>query len=231
LVRILLKWLPKDKIQKAALELKKKSDKLDVADLDTKAALHYLGSEELFWNVLEDFYKIIDKKSALIEESYQEADWKNYTIEVHALKSAARQIGATKLSEHAAALEAAGNDENLELINSDTGSLLAEYRHYLDALQPYFAQEESTDESEKESITHRILFALFNQLQEAMDDLDMDGMEEVAKSLDHYYYDDEEQKTLLKQLKEAIENLDVDSCEATIKKWRSLIHEDFLVRI
>ena len=155
--RILLKWLPKEKIQKASTELKKASDKLDVADLDTAAALHYLGSEELFWKVLEDFYKIIDKKSALIEKTYQEADWKNYTIEVHALKSAAKQIGATKLSEHAAALEAAGNAENLELIKSDTDSLLQEYRYYLDALQQYFEQDESSDEPAKELITHRIV--------------------------------------------------------------------------
>ena len=230
LVRILLKWLPKDKIQKASTELKKTSDKLDVADLDTEAALRYLGSEELFWKVLEDFYKIIDKKSALIEKNYQKADWKNYTIEVHALKSAARQIGATKLSEHAAALEAAGNAENLELIKSDTNSLLIEYRYYQDALQPYFKQEESADESAKDPITHRILLALFNQLQDAIDNLDMDGMEEVAKNLDNYLYD-EEQQVLLNKLKEAVENLDVDACEAAIKEWYNLINEDFLVRI
>ena len=230
LARILLKWLPDDKIQKASLELKKTSDKLDVADLDTEAALHYLGSEELFWNVLEDFYKIIEKKSSLIEKKYQEADWNSYTIEVHALKSAAKQIGATKLSEHAAALEAAGNAEDLDFIKANTNSLLVEYRYYKDALRPYFEQDEATDEPKKEEITHRVLLIQFKQLQEAIDNLDMDGMEEVAKSLDHYHYDDE-QKALLDQLKEAVENLDVDVCEATIKKWRSLINEDFLVRI
>lgn len=231
LERVLLKWLPEDKIQKAALELKKTSDKLDVADLDTKAALRYLGSEELFWKVLQDFYKIIDKKSALIEESYRKADWKNYTIEVHALKSAAKQIGATKLFERAAALEAAGNAENLELIKADTKTLLLEYRYYKDALQQYFEQEEPTDKPTKEPITHRTLFTLFNQLQEAIDNLDMDGMEKVATALNNYQYDDKEQQTLLNQLEEAIENLDVDACEATIQEWRSLIVDDFLVRI
>lgn len=230
LERTLLKWLPKEKVQKASKELKKTSDRLDVADLDTKAALHYLGSEELFWKVLEDFYKIIDKKSTLIEESYRKADWKNYTIEVHALKSAAKQIGATELSEHAAALEAAGNAENLELIRSDTDLLLAEYRHYQEVLQQYFKQEEAEEETEKEAITHRILFAMFNQLQEAIDNLDMDSMEEVIQSLDHYLYD-QEQQLLLNRLKEAVDILDVDACEATIKEWRILINEDFLIRI
>lgn len=228
--RTLLKWLPEDKIQKAALELKKTSDKLDVADLDTKAALHYLGSEELFWKVLQDFYKIIDKKSAIIEKNYRKADWKNYTIEVHALKSAAKQIGATKLFEHAAALEAAGNAEDVETIKAHTNSLLLEYRYYKDALQQYFEQEETTDKPAKEPITHRALFSLFNQLQDSIDNLDMDGMEKVSKALDNYQYDDKEQQALLNQLKEAIENLDVDACEATIQQWRSLIVEDFLIR-
>lgn len=228
--RILLKWLPKEKIQKASTELKKTSDKLDVADLDTEAALRYLGSEELFWKVLEDFYKIIDKKSALIEKYYQEADWINYTIEVHALKSAAKQIGATKLSEHAAALESAGNAENLELIKSDTNSLLVEYRYYQDALQPFFKQEKSADEEEKNPIAHPALLGLFNQLQEAIDNLDMDGMEEVTESLDHHQFD-KEQQVLLDQLKEAVENLDVDTCETTIQEWRNLINEDIMIRI
>lgn len=227
---VLLKWLPKEKIQKAAKELEKTSDKLDVADLDTKAALHYLGSEELFWRVLEDFYKIIDKKSALIEKAYQEADWKNYTIEVHALKSAAKQIGASKLSEHAAALEAAGNAEDLDLIKAETNSLLVEYRYYQDALQQYFKPETPADEATKRPVAQHDLLSLFNQLQAAIDDLDMDGMEEAAESLDNYQFD-EEQQVLLDQLKEAVENLDVDACESVIKEWRNLINEDFLIRI
>lgn len=228
---ILHKWLPKEKIQKASTELKKISNKLDVADLDTKSALHYLGSEELFWRVLEDFYKIIDKKSGIIEKTYQEGDWKNYTIEVHALKSAARQIGATQLSEHAAALEAAGNAENLELIKSETHALLAEYRYYSDALQPYFKKEEAPiEETPKEPITQHMLTSLFEQLESAVDDLDMDGMEEVANALDQYQYD-EEQEVFFERIKEAVENLDVDACEEAMKEWQSLINDDFLIRI
>lgn len=227
---VLLKWLPKEKIQKASKELKKTSDKLDVADLDTKAALHYLGSEELFWNVLKDFYKIIEKKSAAIETAYQNADWKNYTIEVHALKSAAKQIGAIKLSEHAATLEAAGNDENIDLIKAETNSLLVEYRYYQDALQQYFKTEEQTSPENKEPISQHNLLSLLKQLHAAVDDLDMDGMEEAAEALDHYEFD-KEQKKLLEQLKEAVENLDVDACEVIIKEWRSLINEDFLIRM
>lgn len=227
---VLLKWLPKEKIQKASVELKKTSDKLDVADLDTKAALHYLGSEELFWNVLADFYKIIDKKSAAIETAYQNADWNSYTIEVHALKSAAKQIGATKLSERAAALEAAGNEENVDFIKAETDSLLAEYRHYQDALQQYFQEDQKEKETKEENITQHHLVSLLKQLQAAVDDLDMDGMEDVAASLNHYQFD-KEQDGLLEQLKEAVENLDVDACESIIKEWRGLINEDLLIRM
>lgn len=48
------------------------------------------------------------EKADYIERLFEERSWKNYVIEVHALKSTSLSIGAAKLSELAKKLELAG---------------------------------------------------------------------------------------------------------------------------
>ena len=56
--------------------------------------MQFLGSEKLYWSVLKDYYHMIDKKADLIKTLEEKEEWKRYTIEVHALKSISKQIGA-----------------------------------------------------------------------------------------------------------------------------------------
>ncbi|MDE7198753.1 MAG: PocR ligand-binding domain-containing protein [Lachnospiraceae bacterium] len=95
------KWLPPEKIEKN--RDKKVSDTLmgvnrdntesqtttdiSIVGLDVKKAMEFLGNEELFWSVLKEYYRVIDKKSMMIQEYEQKEQWKDYTVEVHALKS------------------------------------------------------------------------------------------------------------------------------------------------
>ena len=54
----------------------------------------------------------------------------------------------------------------------------------------------------------------------AMDDLDMDAMNEVIARMKEYRYDDGA-KELFAQLREAVEDLDIDRCEEIIRTWRN----------
>ena len=76
--------------------------------LDYDEAMNYLGNEEMMMKTLEIFYKNIEKNASEIERMLEEGDIENYTIKVHALKSSARLIGATSLSEDARRLEEYG---------------------------------------------------------------------------------------------------------------------------
>ncbi len=58
----------------------------DIQGLDTKQAISLLGSTKLFWSVLKDYYKVIDKKIETIRKHFYSNKTKDYTIEVHALK-------------------------------------------------------------------------------------------------------------------------------------------------
>ena len=100
-----------------------------------EAAMKLLGTEKLFWAVLKDYYQVIEKKANSIKQLEEAEDWHGYTIEVHALKSASKQIGAMELSEKAARMEKAGNEQDALLIHQCTDELLEQYLGYLEILK------------------------------------------------------------------------------------------------
>ena len=224
LVAKVKQWLPAEKIQRVydnrIFEKKEKDDtSIIVGDLDVKSAINLLVSEELFWKVLTVFYRSIEKKAKLIQTLVEQENWTDYTVEVHALKNAAKQIGAMSLSEKAAALEIAGNARNLETIHKDTDAMIAQYLDYLPVLEPFCAEEEE-DEEGKEEISEAILLECFQDMDGALDDLDMDRMEEAIKKMGQYHYEGWQQE-MFEELKEAVEEVDVEHCEAILEKWKA----------
>lgn len=224
LVAKVKQWLPAEKIQKVydsrIFEKKEKDDtSIIVGDLDVKSAINLLVSEELFWKVLTVFYHGIDKKVKLIQMLVEQENWADYTVEVHALKNAAKQIGAMSLSEKAAALETAGNARDLETIYRGTDAMLTQYLGYLPVLEPFCAEEEE-DEEGKEEISEAVLLGCFRDMEDALDNLDMDRMEEVINTMGQYRYEGWPHD-MFEELKEAVEEVDVELCETILEKWKA----------
>ena len=224
---VLKNWLPTEKIimvDRPVVETNfafEEADVLRIEGLDTVAALKLLGSEELFMDVLKDYYKVIEKKATLIDNLMKAKDWPAYTIEVHALKSASKQIGAIELSNMAAEMEKAGNSRNGKLIYKNTGPMLDLYLRYKDILEPLFA-ETHIDESSKKDISKDELVSLFENIHEALDNLDMDSMDALSNELKTYRFD-ESQTELLNNLLSAVDEWDVDSCLEILDEWKSVI--------
>ena len=63
---------------------------------------------------------------------------------------------------------------------------------------------------------------MFSSAREALDNLDMDEMEEVLAKLMKYQYPSQQQ-VLCTQLQEAVDNLDSDTCEEIILEWEKLL--------
>ena len=93
-------------------------------------AVENAGGFENWLSVTKTFAASIDEKLAEIQDYFTKGDYKNFTIQVHALKSAARIIGAEKLSAMAEELENAGNTLQ------KTPELLDIYRSYIPLLEP-----------------------------------------------------------------------------------------------
>ena len=155
----------------------------------------------------------------LIKQLETDEDWTGYTIEVHALKSASKQIGAMSLSEKVAAMEMAGNARNKKLIHEKTDEMLEQYLGYVEILKPFCEEEEESAE-EKARIPDDILRECLEDMKSAAEELDMDLMEDVIEELGEYKYEGWEEE-LFGRLKEAVNEVDVDSCEEILNEWES----------
>ncbi len=98
------------------------------AGIDVEKGLNYCsGDEDFYLEMLQIFYSQSEEKRKEIVSLYEAADWENYAIKVHALKSTSLTIGAEQLSEHAKALEQAGKSGDAEYIQANHPALLRLY--------------------------------------------------------------------------------------------------------
>ena len=215
------KWLPADKIKESegeVIEEETTESSISFQGLDNEAAIRGLGSPELFAEIVEEYYRTGEKRMQDIRSAYDEEDWKSYTIRVHALKSASKQIGAMELGLMAEALEKAGNAEDLDYIREKTEPALEEYSALLSKLAPYFPAEEKQTGTRGE-IAEEERDSLLDAILEACENLDMDTAAEKQAELASYTFP-EEQAEMVRELAEAIENYDVDQCREMAEKIR-----------
>ena len=99
------------------------------AGINVGLGLDYCSGEEGFYlEMLRMFCNQEEEKRKEIESYYEEGNWTDYAIKVHALKSTSLTIGAEELSSQAKALEQAGKEENVEYIRENHSRLLQTYR-------------------------------------------------------------------------------------------------------
>ncbi|MCQ2518906.1 MAG: ATP-binding protein [Lachnospiraceae bacterium] len=232
LVSKVRRWLPEEKIVRGQGLLSEESgykqtgnnkEKLpEIGDLDIEAALALIGSMDIYNTILEKYYHAIKNKANVIKTSEVNEDVSTYTIEVHALKSSSRQIGATELSAMAAKLEQAGKDKDLETIHKETDKLLEKYLSYVEVIKPFVVSDETVEVVEKLEVDFDELKELFAKLHAACDELDMDAMEAVSKEMDKFAFD-ETSLGFYEQVKESVSNLDSFTCEDILYQWESEI--------
>ena len=128
-------YLPADFLQaveKALRQDKKLVDRLTF--LDTKSGIQYCAqSEKVYEKVLHSY--LDSDKTEEIEQYYQDKDWKNYQVLVHALKSKSLSIGAQELAEDARALEAAAREDRTDYIMENHAEVMNSYRNLLNLLR------------------------------------------------------------------------------------------------
>lgn len=218
------KWLPQEKIKiidkdNTSNENSSKTQiSLDIKELNTKEAIKMLGSEKLYLNVLEEYYNNIDDKSQRILQYKSEKKWKDYTIEVHALKSTSRQIGAEELGALAAELEKAGNNNNISLIMEKTDFMINEYIKYKDIIAPILNKTEKVTEENSYSLPE-----LLNSMSDVLDGFDILEAEELLEKIKNCNIP-ENQKTYMDKLTEFLENSDIDNCHEILKEWNQKVH-------
>ncbi len=112
LEKMLMQYLPPEKVQSPTgepLNLPRATSSSNYEYLNVELGLQYSAEmPDVYKSMLEMFCNIKAEKKLALQTSFDEEDWKNYTIQIHALKSTSLSIGGKKLSTLAKQLEQAG---------------------------------------------------------------------------------------------------------------------------
>ena len=176
----------------------------DIPEIDKASAIANCGSADSFMSVLTVFHKTAKDKADEIEALYRAGDIENYTIKVHALKSSARIIGATKLSEMAKDLEMAGKSGDNDFMRDNTQALLDRYR---DLDKKLAVMDKGTDELPP--LSKEMRTEAFQTICEIAQSMDYGMMESVIKNIRGYALTPEDTETV-RRIEERLMQLDFD---------------------
>ena len=87
-----------------------------------------------------------------MEKAFAAGAWKDYGLQAHSLKSTSGTIGALRLSDAAATLEAAAKQEDTEALRDGHAPLLDLYRQTAGALQSFHTGADASPPEDEDII-------------------------------------------------------------------------------
>lgn len=223
MIEVIKRWLPNEKIIFVDPPQKPQEtpqETINIPELNTLDGLMFTGSVALYKEALGDFYATIEEKAELISNLEAVEKLSEYVIEVHALKSASRLIGANELSSMAERMELCGKKGEWDIIHSETHGLLTLYRSYLSILKPYAKTKPVLDNTASSKIEKGELIILLDKLECEMQNLDLDQVDLLYNELTHYRFEDSESK-YIKELSTIIDNIDFEKGIQLIEEWKN----------
>ena len=224
----LRKWLPAEKIVEAEGEIKQVDPevpeilrRLDPKDIDIEQGLTYTGGDpDTFIFTIKVYREEIENNIALMERAIEQEDVRDFTIRIHALKSASRSVGASQLADAALKLEMSGKNDDLDFIRRNAPRTLARYREYLDILKD-FVDEKQDEDSDKKAPPLSV--DEFEQnlvtIRTAVNDFDIDvALESINWIKKHRMRNDSEER-LISRLERLVEDLEYEDSIMLIDEY------------
>ncbi|MCL2480589.1 MAG: transporter substrate-binding domain-containing protein [Spirochaetaceae bacterium] len=184
---VLGKWIPREKRKSptsspegadsvASEENKQEAPTMEaikIEGLDVKKAIALTGASiDRYMETLKVFYEDGIEKIKEIKTCLETGNIPLYAIHVHALKSAAANIGAEKLSNDARDLETAGKQEDMNFIETHTAKFLADMEVLLKDISNNLSMLRKNGKEKKQSIEKDELKAIFVKLKAAIEIMD-----------------------------------------------------------
>ncbi len=221
----LIEWLPDDKVvldsdnsdsetdaeKDVSEEANELADLSAINELDTEAGVVYCGSEENYLSVIRIFHETAGDKADEIRTYYNNKDWENFTVKVHALKSSARVIGAKELSEAARRLEEAGENTDIDTIDNNIDGLLKQYMDLDDKLKVL-----DKDDSNLPPLTESMRKDAYDTMREIAISYDYGMMESLLDNIAQYKLEDEDEARF-KRIRKCLLELDWEGIDNELK--------------
>ena len=149
----------------------------------------YGGSVEVYHNILRAYYTDIQEKLTQLPLLFENRDTENFTIQVHALKSASRGAGALELGEEAYQLELAGKSGDWPRIEALFPSLMRDLRSMTENVGRY-AEKYLIQKKPSGEFCEHFDQELTVQLRRACEEMDYLRAEDILKELREKEYPD-----------------------------------------
>ena len=106
-------------------------------NIDVDSSLELLGDMDMYNETLNTFIEENKERIPRIEKNKNEGNMKDYSIDVHALKSDSKYLGFKKLAELSYDHELKSKEEDIEYINSHYDELMDEYERINKVINNY----------------------------------------------------------------------------------------------
>lgn len=177
------------------------------------------GQREDYEQILEVVLRHGQTRIDRLQKMIQEEDYENYTIDVHALKSTAANVGAMELSKTAYEHEMAGKEKRYEYQRENYISLINQYAQILREIAEALQKEVNIPviEEPKEAIQDEEVRKLLESIKHFMDEFEMDQAENLLAEMQHLSLK-AEIADRVKAIYQMIQNLDIAAASETMEK-------------
>ena len=222
LEKAIMMHLPEEIMKKATIEdaveeIKELPPEMEwvheVEGLSVDEGMKNAGGVGGFIHAINMFYDTINENSKVLEDAFEGDDIRLFTVKVHSLKTSARIVGATDLSELAQKLEDAGNKNDRDFLNENVPRLLVVYGEFREKLKRL---EKHEDEETKEMIPEDELKDAYSALKEVVPQMDYDSVEMIVEQVKCYKLPDEDAGRF-KEIETLLKAFDWDGLEEMLK--------------
>lgn len=205
------------------LSEERKLARLERAGINTQSGLQYCQRDVVFYEeLLNRFAKDSVRKETEINESFGQEDYANYRIQVHALKSTAKMIGADSLSEMARCAEEAAKKLDADYIREHHGELIAGYHQMaqdiLEALDIAEKNSGQDGQEDRTEISAEELIQRLTELKESLATYEIDKAESVISEMKGTAYQGISVEELLSETRKDMDDFELSDASGKVEE-------------
>ena len=189
--------------------------------IDLSKGIKNSGDAESYLSLLKILYESIDEESSVLDGFYKDSNLNDYTIQVHAMKSSVRLIGASSMADEAQLLENAGKDGDEDYINQHHEGFISAYKSLKEPLSQVFAEENVEDETENNvedempEADAELMDTVYEEVKASAEANDAESIEAVFAEIEGYRIPDSDAE-LCQKIRSAAENSDFEAILALL---------------
>lgn len=205
---------------------KTEQSQLESIGLEVQKGLANCGRDEAFYReLLIKYAQESEGKRADMQKFFEEENWDDYRIRVHALKSTSKMIGEESLSEMARLAEDAAKSYDAAYIQAHHDEVLDKYRRLTDGIFSILCSEDDDEKAAEKTKEYRLLATgqfidNLSEMRECFETFEAERAEELIKQMEGYQWNGESIDQLLMPIKEDVDDFEF---EAAIQKIDGLI--------